>query len=85
MFWHEQLGPWLQRMAPLAVVCGAAGILIRDAGPIAAGGVAAMALGACFLAVRPLLFGLPLSDQWTRRLVRARVLPPQAAIAVEPS
>jgi O-antigen/teichoic acid export membrane protein len=85
MFWHDLLSPWLQRMAPVVVVCGATGILVRDAGPIGAGGVAAMALGACFLAVRPLLFGLPLSDRWTRRLVRARVLPPPAAIAVEPS
>ena len=85
MFWHDLLAPWLHRMAPVVVVCGATGILVRDAGPIGAGGVAAMALGACFLAVRPLLFGLPLSDRWTRRLVRARVLPPPAAIAVEPS
>jgi O-antigen/teichoic acid export membrane protein len=83
MFWHELLSPWLQRLAPVAVVCGAVGILIRAAGPITAGGVAAVVLGVCFLAVRPLLSGLPLSDQWTRRLVRARVLP--AAIAVEPS
>jgi O-antigen/teichoic acid export membrane protein len=85
MFWRELLSPWLQRMAPVAVVCAVVGILIRDTGPIAAGGVTAIALGTCFLAVRPLLSGLPLSEQWTRRLVRARVLPPAPAIAVEPS
>jgi O-antigen/teichoic acid export membrane protein len=85
MLWDELLSPWLQRMAPVAVVCGAVGILIRDAGALAAGGVAAIALGICFLAVRPLLSGLPLSEQWTRRLVRVRVLPAPAAIAIEPS
>lgn len=84
-FWVELLAPWLQRMAPVAILCGTVGILMRDAGPIAAGGVTAVAVGVCFLAVRPLLVGLPLSEQWMQRLVRARVLPPPAAIAVEPS
>ena len=85
MLWDELLFPWVQRMAPVAVVCGAVGILVRDAGPIAAGGVTALAVGCCFFAVRPLLSGLPLNEQWTRRLVRARVLPAPAAIAIEPS
>jgi len=85
MFWLELLAPWLQRMVPVAGACVAVGILIRDAGPIAAAGVTAIALGICFLAVRPLLFGLPLDERWMQRLVRARVLPPRAAIAVEPS
>ena len=85
LLWDELLSPWLQRMTPVAVVCGALGILIRDAGATAAGGVTGIALGICFLAVRPLLSGLPLSEQWTRRLVRARVLPAPAAIAIEPS
>jgi hypothetical protein len=85
MLWDELLSPWLQRMAPVAVVCGAVGILIRDAGAFAAAGIAAISVGICFLAVRPLLSGLPLSEQWTHRLVRARVLPAPAAIAIEPS
>ena len=58
-FWLELLAPWLQRMAPVFIVCGTVGILMRDAGPIAAGGVTAVALGVCFLAVRPLLAELP--------------------------
>lgn len=85
MFWRELLSPWLQRMAPAALVCALAGILVRDAGPIAAGAVTSVCLGGCFWAVRPLLSGLPLNEQWTRRLVRARVLPGPAAIAAEPS
>ena len=85
MFWQELLSPWLQRMAPAALVCAAAGILVRDAGPIPAGAVTSVCLGGCFWAVRPLLSGLPLNEQWTRRLVRARVIPGPAAIAAEPS
>ena len=85
LFWQELLSPWLQRMAPAALVCAAAGILVRDAGPIAAGAVTSVCLGGCFWAVRPLLSGLPLNEQWTRRLVRARVIPGPAAIAAEPS
>jgi O-antigen/teichoic acid export membrane protein len=84
MVWQELLAPWLQRMAPAALVCAGVGILIRDAGLPAAAVVTAACLGGCFWAVRPLLHGLPLNEQWTRRLVRARVLPAPAAIAIEP-
>jgi hypothetical protein len=84
MIWQELLAPWLQRMAPAALVCAGAGILMRDAGLPAAMLVTAICLGGCFWAVRPLLHGLPLNEQWTRRLVRARVLPAPAAIAIEP-
>jgi O-antigen/teichoic acid export membrane protein len=83
--WQELLSPWLQRMAPAAVVCAGAGILVRDAGLGAAGAVTALCVGGCFWAVRPLLSDLPLSEEWTRRLVRARVLPAPPAVAIEPS
>jgi O-antigen/teichoic acid export membrane protein len=85
MFWQELLSPWLQRIAPAALVCAALGILVRDAGVAVASVVAAASLGGCFWVVRPLLYGLPLNERWTRRLVRARVLPAPAAIAIEPS
>jgi O-antigen/teichoic acid export membrane protein len=83
--WDELLSPWLRRLAPAALVCAAVGILIRDAGVVAAGGASAICLAGCIWAVRPLLSGLPLSEHWTRRLVRARVLPAPATVAVEPS
>jgi O-antigen/teichoic acid export membrane protein len=84
-FWQELLSPWLQRIAPAAVVCAAVGIVIRDAGLVAASGITSVCMLGCFWAVRPLLFGLPLNEVWTRRLIRARVLPAPAAIAIEPS
>lgn len=83
-FWQELLSPCLQRIVPAAVVCAAAGILLRDAGLAAAGGITAVCMLGCFWAVRPLLFGLPLNEVWTRRLIRARVLPAPATIAIEP-
>jgi hypothetical protein len=84
-FWQELLSPWLQRIAPAAVVCTAVGILIRDAGLVAVSGITSVCMLGCLWAVRPLLFGLPLNEVWTRRLIRARVLPAPAAIAIEPS
>jgi O-antigen/teichoic acid export membrane protein len=81
--WQELLAPWLQRIGPAALVCAAVGILMRDAGLPAAILLTGACLGGCFWAVRPLLHGLPLNEQWTRRLVRARVLP-APAIAIEP-
>jgi O-antigen/teichoic acid export membrane protein len=85
MFWQELCSPWLQRMVPAAVVCAGVGILVRDAGLAAAGAVSAICVGASFWAVRPLLSDLPLNDRWTRRLVRARVLPSPNAVVIEPS
>jgi hypothetical protein len=85
MVWHELLLPWLQRIAPAAVVCAGVGILVREAGPVSAGAVTAICVGGCFWAVRPLLLDLPLSEQWTRRLVRARVLPSPSVVAIETS
>jgi O-antigen/teichoic acid export membrane protein len=85
MFWQELISPWLQRIAPAAVVCAGVGILVRDGGLVAAGAVTAICVGGCFWAVRPLLSDLPLSEPWTRRLVRARVLPTPTAVAIEPS
>jgi O-antigen/teichoic acid export membrane protein len=83
-FWQELLWPWLQRMAPAAAMCAAVGMLLRDAGLVAASAITALCLFGCFWAVRPLLLGLPLNEAWTRRLVRARVLPAPAAVAIEP-
>ena len=85
MFWHELLSPWLQRIIPAAVVCAGVGILVHDAGLVSAGAVTAICAGGCFWAVRPLLLELPLSEQWTRRLVRARILPSPSVVAIETS
>ena len=32
IFWRELLSPWLQRIAPAAIVCAGVGMLVRDAG-----------------------------------------------------
>ena len=85
IFWRELLSPWLQRIAPAAIVCAGVGMLVRDAGLMPAAAATAVCVGGCLWVVRPLLSDLPLSAQWTRRLVRARVLPSPTAVAVEPS
>jgi O-antigen/teichoic acid export membrane protein len=81
---RELLWPALHRIGPPLLVSAAAGVLTHDAGLAVAGGVTAVCLSGYLWAARPLLSGLPLGERWTRALVRARLLPSPAAVAVEP-
>jgi O-antigen/teichoic acid export membrane protein len=72
--WSE-LRPAFQRFGPAAAVSLAAGVLVQRSGLPAAVAVTALCLAACFWAVRPLLWGLPLDDRWAARLSRAGVIP----------
>jgi hypothetical protein len=84
-FLRELLWPTLQRIGPPLLVSAAAGVFARDAGLAAAAGVTAVCLCGYLWAARPLFSELPLGERWTRALVRARLIPPPAAVAVEPS
>ena len=83
-FLRELLWPALQRIGPPLLVSAAAGVLARDAGLAAAAGVTAVCLCGYLWAARRLFSELPLGERWTRALVRARLIPPPAAVAVEP-
>ena len=83
-FLRELLWPALQRIGPPLLVSAAAGVVMHDVGLAAAGGVTAVCVCGYLWAARPLLSELPLGERWTRTLVRARLIPPPAAVAVEP-
>jgi hypothetical protein len=83
-FLRELLWPGLHRIGPPLLASAAVGVLVHDAGLAAAASVSAVCLCGYLWAARPLLSELPLGERWTRTLVRARLIPPPAAVAVEP-
>jgi hypothetical protein len=83
-FLRDLLWPALQRIGPPLLVSAAAGVLVGDAGMAVAAGATAACVCGYFWAARPLLSELPLGERWRRTLVRARLIPPPAAVAVEP-
>jgi O-antigen/teichoic acid export membrane protein len=81
--WRELLWPALQRVGPAAIVSLLAGVLVQQAGLAVAIAATAMCLAACFWAVRPFLWGLPLDQRWAARLTRAGLIPSATPVAVE--
>jgi hypothetical protein len=81
---HDLLGPWLMRVAPLAMFAGAIGALYTALGIWIAGPITG-AIGLMYVwHMRSLFEHLPLDPRWTRWLVSLRLIPKLAAAPAEP-
>jgi O-antigen/teichoic acid export membrane protein len=81
---RDLLGPWLLRLAPLAIFAGAVGALNNALGVWIAGPITG-AIGLMYVwHMRSLFEHLPLDPRWARWLVSLRLIPKLAAAPVEP-